>query len=86
MSVVYITDVTLSLPVVLADGEWHTVNWRTQGTQLVLDVNGTTTSSEAGFSVHGPDMNSTAVVYLGARPYIPGKFTLVFLPITTKSV
>ncbi|KAK2175028.1 hypothetical protein NP493_758g01000 [Ridgeia piscesae] len=65
------TSVTLAESV--SDGDWHQLYWRILATKILFKVDGIATSLDLKFDVFSSDRNSDVVVYVGARPYLPGK-------------
>ena len=55
------------------DGDWHTVTWRRLHTFLLLSFDDATLYLRASLNPYDPRFNLTLHLYLGARPFRPGR-------------
>ena len=67
---VFAASVTLAESI--SDGEWHLLHWRILGTTITFKVDDIASSLDLQFDVFNGDRSSEIVLYIGARPFVPG--------------
>ena len=69
----------LLIPTNISDGVWHRVTWSQGLGVMTVTLDGRPfTIQNARFVAHAADRLKTVAIYLGARPFSPGKFLFSF--------
>ena len=62
----------------ISDGEWHLLHWRILGTKITFKVDDIASSLDLQFDIFNGDRSSEIVLYIGARPFVPGVHSFLY--------